>query len=179
MESPCSETGAIRLHGTSLGLVDAVSRDVAAAQRASSAVSAAMSDRGAPLRDHLAASRPGRAGGRPRPRPQIQSSPALSRDDRWTAYVDTVSHSRRHCVRKQTGKPDLASISIEPQDLLLATPHSAGLPPVVSASSSRSFSPPLPVLAAALVATLSSMLVRDGTIALFKARTQQHCGSPP
>ncbi len=162
-----SEAGAISLHGTSLGLVDTVTHDVAAGATSIDAISAAMSDRGARSETLWQ-----------RLDPAVQESvldlarkfkvaPGLPLADRWPAYADTVVTAAATAAGNMSGKPDLASIAIEPQDMLLALPQTAGLSPIVSGLVIAIVLSAAAVLAATLIATLSSMVVRDGTAAII------------
>jgi cation/acetate symporter len=162
-----SETGAISLHGTSLGLVDTVTQDVAVGASSIDAVSTAMSDRGTRSETRWQRLDPAVQASVLELARKFQASPSRSLADRWTAYVDTVVTAAAAAAGNMSGKPDLASIAMEPQDLLLALPHTAGLPPIVSSLVIAIALSAAAVLAATLIATLSSMLVRDGTATIF------------
>lgn len=162
-----SETGAISLHGTSLGLVDTVTQFVVGGATSIDAVSAAMADRGTRSETRWQRLDPAVQASVLELARKFQASPGRPLADRWTAYVDTVATAAAAAAGNLSGKPDLASVAIEPQDLLLALPHTAGLPPIVSSLVIAIVLSAAAVLAAVLIATLSSMLVRDGTAAIF------------
>jgi Na+(H+)/acetate symporter ActP len=162
-----SEAGAVRLHGTSLGLVDTVTRDVLAGATSIDAISATMADRGTRSETLWQRLDPAVQEAVLELARKFQASPRLPPSDRWAAYVDTVVTAAAAAAGNMSGKPNLASIGIEPQDLLLALPHTAGLPPIVSSLMIAIILSAAAILAATLIAALSSMLVRDGSATVF------------
>lgn len=157
-----SEAGAVELHGTSLALVDAVARDLASGADSIGAVSAARAQIGSraeiqwqrldPAVQEAVLDLAGR----------VRSQSAAPLSDRWTSYVDTVVMAAAAAAGNLTSKPSLGSISINPGYLLLALPHAAGLPAIVSIAVIATILTAAIIAAAALVSVLSSMLVRDG-----------------
>ncbi len=158
-----SALGAVHLHGTSLGLVETVARDVSAGASSIDAVSAAMADRG-PRSEALWQ----------RLDPAVQQSvldlaqrfaatPGQPISERWTPYVDTVVTAAAAAAGNMSGKPDLAAIAIDPQFLVLALPKAAGLPDALTAIVIAIALAAAAILAAALVSILSSQVVRDGS----------------
>lgn len=162
-----SEAGAVQLHGTSLQLVQAVQHDIAAGATTIDAISAAMADRGARSEAIWQRLDPAVQEAVLELARKFQASPPPSLADRWTPYVDTVVTAASAAAGNLTGKPDLAAITIDPQQVFLALPRAAEFPPLASGVLVAIVLAAGVVLAAALVATLSTMLVRDGTAVLF------------
>lgn len=161
-----SEVGGVRIHGTSLHLVEQVARDVARGATSIEAIGATMADRGVQAEAIWQ-----------RLDPAVQSAvldlgrrfndaPGQPLDGRWTPYTDTVVMAAATAAGNTSGKPDLASIDIDPQFLFLALPGAAGMPAAVSALMAAVVMVAAVVLVAALVAVLSSMIVRDGLAVL-------------
>lgn len=159
-----SEAGAIELHGTSLALVDAVTRDIASGADSIGAVSTARSDAGIRAEAQWQRLDPAVQEAVLDLARRLRSQPLATLPDRWTVYVDTVVMAAATAAGNISGKPNLASISIEPRYLLLALPHVAGLPAVISIMVIATVLTAGIIAAAALVAVLSSMLVRDGPV---------------
>jgi hypothetical protein len=109
-----SETGAISLHGTSLGLVYTVTHDVVRGATSIDAVSTAMADRGTRSETRWQRLDPAVQASVLELARKFQTSPSRSLSDRWTAYVDTVVTAAAAAAGNMSGKPDLASIAIEP-----------------------------------------------------------------
>jgi cation/acetate symporter len=162
-----SEAGGVLLHGTSLQLVESVAGDVARGATSIEAIGATMADRGARAEAIWQ-----------RLDPAVQSAvldlgrrfyeaPAQPLEARWTPYIDTVVTAAAVAAGNTSGKPDLASIEIDPQFLFLALPRAAGMPDVVTALTASVVMGGAVVLIAVLVAALASMIVRDGTAVLF------------
>lgn len=162
-----SEIGTIRLHGTSLGMVDAVAKDVALGATSIDAISTAMADRGTRVEAMWQRLDPAVQEAVLELARKFQSSSGHTLADRWTPYVDTVVTAAAAAAGNMSGKPDLASITIDPQDLVLALPHAAGLSPIISSAVIAIVLSATVVLAAALVSTLAAMLVRDGAATLL------------
>jgi cation/acetate symporter len=156
-----SEAGAVRLHGTSLGLVNTVAGDIGAGASSIEAISAAMADRGTRSEKIWQRLDPPVQAAVLELARKFRASPG-SFDDRWTAYVDTVVTAAAASAGNVSGKPELASISIDPHQLLLALPHVAALPTFISIAAIAIILAAAVVLAATLVASLSTMLIRDG-----------------
>jgi Na+(H+)/acetate symporter ActP len=162
-----SELDAVRLHGTSLGLVDTVARDVAAGATSIDAISATMADRGARAEAIWQRLDPsvqeavldlGRS---------FQLVPGQQLQARWPPYVGTVVAAGAAAAGSTAGKPDLASIEIDPHFLFLGLLHAAGFPGIVSAIVIAILTGGAAILTAVLLTTLSSMLVSDGAATLI------------
>ncbi len=162
-----SDVGGVHLHGTSLHLVDAVARDVGRGATSIEAISATMADRGARAEAIWQRLDPAVQAAVLDLGQRFHAAPGQSLDARWTPYVDTVVTAAAAAGGNTTGRPDLASLDIDPQFLFLALPRAAGLPDFVFALTAAVVMGAAVVLAAALVSALSSMLVRDGTGAIF------------
>ncbi|MCU0953509.1 MAG: hypothetical protein MUC37_02605 [Hyphomicrobium sp.] len=168
-----SEVGAVELHGTSLALVDAVARDVASGAESIGGVSTARADAGIRAEAHWQRLDPAVQEAVLDLARRVQTQPAAPLPDRWTVYVDTVVMAAATAAGNISGKPNLASIAIQPQYLLLALPHAAGFPAIVSITVIATILAAGLISAAALVSVLSSMLVRDGVTVL----TGTHLGN--
>jgi Na+(H+)/acetate symporter ActP len=164
-----SEVGAVELHGTSLALVDAVARDVASGAGSVGGISAARADAGTRAEAQWQRLDPAVQEAVLDLARRVQSQPSAPLPDRWTVYVDTVVMAAATAAGNISGKPDLASITIDPQYLLLALPHAAGFPAIVSITVIATILAAGLISAAALVSVLSSMLVRDGVTVLAGA----------
>ena len=162
-----SAAGGVLLHGTSLHLVESVAGDVARGASSIEAIGATMADRGARAEAIWQ-----------RLDPAVQSAvldlgrrfyetPGQPLEARWTPDVDTVVTAAAVAAGNTSGKPDLASIEIDPQFLFLALPRAAGMPDVLSALTTAIVMGGAVVLIAALVAALAALIVRDGTAVLF------------
>ena len=162
-----SQADAVRLHGASLGLVETVAHDVAAGAGSIDAVSAAMADRGARAEANWQRLDPSVQEAVLDLARRFAASPGLPLADRWLPFTDTVVTAAAAAAGNLSGKPDLASVSVDPQLILLALPHAAGLPQIVSALFVALASGAAIVLSAALVVSLATMLVHDGSAAIF------------
>ncbi|MGE5267461.1 MAG: sodium:solute symporter family transporter [Deltaproteobacteria bacterium] len=161
-----SEVGAVELHGTSLALVDAVARDISSGADSIGGISAARADAGMRAETQWQRLDPAVQEAVLDLARRVHTQPPAPLPDRWTVYVDTVVMAAATAAGKISGKPDLASITIEPQYLLLALPHAAGFPAIVSITVIATILAAGLISAAALVSVLSSMLVRDGVAVL-------------
>jgi Na+(H+)/acetate symporter ActP len=157
-----SEAGAVELHGTSLALVDAVARDLAAGAGSIGAVSASRAQIGSRAETQWQRLDPAVQEAVLDLARRVRSQGTSPLSDRWTSYVDTVVMAAAAAAGNLTGKPSLGSISINPGYLLLALPHAAGFPAIVSIAVIATILTAAIIAAAALVSVLSSMLVRDG-----------------
>lgn len=162
-----SEAGGVLVHGTSLHLVESVAEDVARGATSIEAISAAMADRGARAEAIWQRLDPAVQAAVLDLGRRFQETPGRPLDARWTPFVDTVVTAAAVASGNTSGKPDLASLEIDPQFLFLALPRAAGLPEAVSAVMAAVVMGGAVVLVAVLVAALASMIVRDGTSAIF------------
>jgi cation/acetate symporter len=162
-----SQADAVRLHGASLGLVETVAHDVTAGARSINAVSAAMTHRGARAEANWQRLDPSVQEAVLDLARRFAASPGLPLADRWLPFTDTVVTAAAVAAGNISGKPNLATVSIDPQLILLALPHAAGLPLIVSAVFVAIVFAAAIVLAAALVVSLATMLVHDGSAAFL------------
>ncbi len=162
-----SEAGGVLVHGTSLHLVESVAGDVARGATSIEAIGTSMADRGVRAEAIWQRLDPAVQAavfdlGR-----RFSETPGQPLDARWVPYVDTVVTAAAAAGGNTSGKPDLAALEIDPQFLVLGLPGAAGLPDAVAALTAAVVMGAAVVLVAALAAALSSMIVRDGTAALF------------
>jgi Na+(H+)/acetate symporter ActP len=162
-----SETGGVFLHGTSLDLVERVAADVARGATSIEAIGATMADRGVRAEAIWQRLDPTVQAAVFDLARRFHETPGQPLDARWVPYVDTVVTAAAAAAGNTSGKPDLASLEIDPQFLVLGLPGAAGLPEFVAAVAAAVVMVAPVVLIAALVSVLSSMIVRDGMAALF------------
>jgi Na+(H+)/acetate symporter ActP len=162
-----SELGAVEIHGTSIALVETVAQDVAAGAASIDALAAAFADRGSSAETAWQRLNPAVQDAVLDLARKFNSAPGLPLDDRWTPYVDTVVMAAAAAAGNTSGKPDLAALALDPHLLVIAAPHAAGLPGIVTAVMLALGLAAAVILAAALVATLATQLVCDGTGAIF------------
>lgn len=162
-----SEIDAIRLNGTSLHLIHAVTEDVASGSTSIDAISANMAMRGEKAEAIWQRLDPAVQEAVLELARKFKELPGLPPQDRWRAYVDTFVVAAASAAGRDPDRPDLASISIDPQMLVVALPHVSGMPLAVFSAVALITLIGLVVATAALLAALATLLVRDGSSTLL------------
>jgi cation/acetate symporter len=157
-----SAADALRIHGASLGLVTDAARATALGADSIDGLSAAMAARGARQEMNWQRLDPSVQEALLATAKTFAASPGLTDGERWSLFAQSVLPAAARASGNETGKPDLAAISIDPQLLTLALPAAAGLPAALTGLAVAGVLGAALVLAAALVSTLSGLLVRDG-----------------
>lgn len=162
-----SDAGGVLVHGTSLHMVERVASDVARGASSIEAIGATMADRGVRAEAIWQRLDPAVQAAVLDLGRRLNETPGQPLDARWVPYVDTVVMAAAAAAGNTSGKPDLASLEIDPQFLVLGLPGAAGLPEIIATLTAAVVIGAAVVLVAALVWVLSSMIVRDGTAVVF------------
>jgi cation/acetate symporter len=157
-----SAADAVRIHGASLGLVDDAERATTMGADSVDGLSAAMAARGARQELNWQRLDPSVQEAVLATAKAFAASPGLTDGERWSLFAQSVLPAAARAAGNESGKPDLAAISIDPQLLTLALPAAVGLPAALSGLAVAGVLGAALVLAAALVTTLSGLIVRDG-----------------
>jgi cation/acetate symporter len=157
-----SAADAVRIHGASLGLVEDAARATTRGADSIDGLSAAMAARGARQEMNWQRLDPSVQETVLATAKAFAADPGLTAAGRWSLFAQSVLPAAARAAGNESGKPDLAAISIDPQLLTLTLPAVAGLPAVLSGLAIAGVLGAALVLTAALVTTLSGLLVRDG-----------------
>lgn len=157
-----SAIDAMRIHGTSLGMVDDAARAVGQGADSLGGLATYMADRGHTQEQVWQRLDPSVQQAVLSAAREMPAAAPGSESARWSRFAEIVLPVAAQSAGNETGKPDLAALSLDPQTLMLALPRAAGLPAILTAMTIASVLGAALVLCAALIASISGMLVHDG-----------------